>query len=204
MMTQPILAYDCACEGASIALMHSGERFTHRIEQSQQAGELVASIDALLQQHGVAYTDLACIVTTVGPGSFTGVRIGLAALHGFALVAQVPIKLVTTLAAAAWQVAATPASPEAFYVALRAGKGEVYAQAFRVDGQQPQPTGDIFLAPESKADWDMPCLTHAPDAALLCTIAEYLPSASLAQAVPVYIRPPDAKTPAAPSWLAAN
>ncbi len=204
MTTQPILAFDCACEGANIALMVDGRTVTRQLPQAQQAAELVSTIDHLLHEHDVAYGDLSCIVTTVGPGSFTGVRIGLAALHGFALVSATPVKTLTTLAAIAWQVATQPAPPEECYITLRAGKGEVYAQAFRFTNGQPSAMGDIFLAPETKTDWDKPCHSHAPSAALLCSIAHALATVALADALPLYIRPPDAKVPQPLAWLASN
>ena len=206
MSNKPILAYDCACTGASIALRINGNTHTRAIGQTAQAAELVPTIDALLRDHGVRYVDLGAIVTTVGPGSFTGVRIGLATLHGFVLVANIPVKLLTTLEAMAWQVAASEHAPEPFYITLRAGKGEVYAQAFTREATTPRATGDIFLAPEDKADWDKPCIADisAPDAAIMASIAEHLPMATLAQALPVYIRPSDAVVGAGYAWLAAN
>ncbi len=206
MNTKPILAYDCACAGASIALRVNGNTHARAIGQSAQATELVPTIDALLREYGVAYTDLSAIVTTVGPGSFTGVRIGLAALHGFVLVANIPVKLLTTLEAMAWQAAAREHAPETFYITLRAGKGEVYAQAFTREATTPRAQGDIFLAPEDTSDWDRSCIADisAPDAVVMATIAEHLPLATLAQALPVYIRPPDAVVGAGYAWLAAN
>lgn len=202
---KPILAYDCATVGASLALLVDGHIHTRAIGQTRQAAELVPAIDALLREHHVSYADLGCIVSTIGPGSFTGVRIGLAALHGLVLVSQTPIKLVTTLQAMTWRIANAPTE---YYITLRAGKGEVYAQRFAATTAR----GDIFLAPETKQDWDLPCFGNVPDmhsphyiagasAETLCTIADQLPNATLADALPLYIRPPDAKQPAPLSWL---
>lgn len=208
---KPILAFDTACTGASIALRVGGHTHTRRLEQSQQAAELVCAIDALLREQAVAYRDLGCIVSTVGPGSFTGVRIGLAALHGFVLVNPTPIKLLSTLGAMAWQAVQATDAPASFYISLRAGKGEVYAQRFTIKDKAPIAAGDIFLAPEGRTDWDAPCFGNdanspiaGPDAGLLCSIADRLPESSLADAAPLYIRPPDAIAPAPLSWLAAN
>lgn len=198
---KPVLAFDSACIGASIALLVNGKMHVRTLEQSQQAAQLVPAIDALLKEHGVTYKELGCIVTTTGPGSFTGVRIGLAALHGFVLVNSTPVKLVSTLAAMAWQ-AVRAAKPPRFVITLRAGKGEVYAQYFTCENDTPKAEGDIFLAPETKTDWDAPCFSDLPDAAVLCAIAELLPAATLVDAVPLYIRPPDALPPAPLAWLA--
>lgn len=207
MSTKPILAFDTATTGATIALNVNGTITTRTLEQSKQAAELIPAIDALLSDANIAYADLAGIVTTVGPGSFTGVRIGLAALHGFALVHRTPIKIITTLEAMAHQVNRA----DAFIICLRAGKGEVYAQKFVAM----KATGDIALYPEAKTDWDAPCFGNqldttdanyiaGPDAAILCRIADQLPTVSLAEAMPLYIRPPDAAIGAPLPWLSAH
>lgn len=215
MNKKPILAYDCATTGATVALLLDGRIIGRTLDQTRQAADLVPTIDGLLREHGLGYSDLDCIISTVGPGSFTGVRIGLAALHGFVLVAKTPIKLLSTLETMAWQVAATADAPVEFHIVLRAGKGEVYAQRFRHEQHVPISNGEIFLAPETQTTWDAPCFgtladvneknyIAGPDAATLCAIADQLPSVSLADAVPLYIRAPDALPPAPLSWLNAN
>ena len=207
MSTKPILAFDTATTGASIALMVNGTIATRAIGQTEQAAQLIPSIDSLLKDANISYRDLGCIVTTIGPGSFTGVRIGLAALHGFVLVNKTPLKLITTLEAMAWQVKST----DDFYIALRAGKGEVYAQRFN----RTNTSSDITLYPEGKTDWHAPCFGNhlpadndhfiaGPDATILCTIAEHLPTMALTDAMPLYIRPPDAVIGAPPAWLTAH
>lgn len=203
MNTKPILAYDCATVGASVALRVGGNTHARAIGQTQQAAELVPTIDALMREHGVAYADLAAIVTTTGPGSFTGVRIGLAALHGFVAVHGIPVKLLTTLEALAWQAARAQAH-EAFTVTLRAGKGEVFAQDFRAENGVPVVTSEISLQPETKADWALTMVTGQPDAGMMAEITNVLPQAPLTEAVPHYIRPPDAAVPKPYAWLRAN
>ncbi len=212
MNRKPILAYDCATVGASLALQAGRSTLTRHIEQTRQAAELVPAMQALLAEQNITYEALQCIVTTTGPGSFTGVRIGLAALHGLVLVTGTPVKLLTTLAAMAWQVTTRTEVPPLFYILLRAGKGELYVQKFSYRAPHPVPMGEIFLAPETTQAWDAPCFGNVadtsslayfqgPDAATLCAIAPYLPTTPLAEAVPTYIRPPDAIAPAPLAWL---
>ena len=105
MSIKPLLAFDCAGLRASVALHTNGTTREHHIEQGHQAVQLVPAIDTLMRESGVTYADLGHIITTIGPGSFTGVRIGLATLHGLVLVTQTPIKTLTSLAAMAWEVA---------------------------------------------------------------------------------------------------
>ena len=213
MKKTSVLAFDCACFGASIALSADGTTRTTQLTQGEQATGLVNAMDGLLKQAGVAYQDLDTIISTVGPGSFTGLRIGLAALHGLVLVNRTPIKLLSTLEAMAWQVARRPHAPSSFIVSIKAGKGELYAQEFTADDGEPSARGEIYFTPETKADWALPCYGNhlpegdahhlpGPDAATLCAIAPRLPVATLAEAMPLYIRPPDAAIPARPTWLA--
>lgn len=211
METKPLLAFDCATAGANIALSIHGIPHIRELPQGEQASGLVAAIDELMREHALEYSDLQCIITTIGPGSFTGVRIGLAALHGFALASNVAVKTLTSLQAMAWHVAQMPAAPQRFMTALRAGKGEIYAQEFDMHGEIPLPIGDIFLAPETQTHFAMPCYSNlqadpalfiaTPNAATLCAIAHHLPKTSVSEALPCYIRPPDAKIPTPLHWL---
>jgi tRNA threonylcarbamoyl adenosine modification protein YeaZ len=60
---------------------------------------VLEAVDSLLDEHGVAPSELDGVAVGVGPGSFTGVRIGLAAARGLALSLDVPVAGVSTLAA---------------------------------------------------------------------------------------------------------
>lgn len=215
MTNQPILAFDCATVGGSVALMVNDTITTQRIGRTAQAAELVPAIDALMRAANLNYADLGTIVSTVGPGSFTGVRIGLAALHGLVLVHPTPLKMLSTLEAMAWAVTTRAEVPATFEVALRAGKGELYSQRFdNVEGK-PAALSDIRLVPETFDGWeapsfgnhhpvDAPQFLDGPDAQTLVTIAHHLPATSLAEALPVYIRPPDAIIGAPHPWLVRN
>jgi tRNA threonylcarbamoyladenosine biosynthesis protein TsaB len=71
----------------------------HREEGRGQAATLLPAIAAVLQQAAVDRRALSMIAVTVGPGSFTGVRVGLAAARGLALALGVPLAGITTTAA---------------------------------------------------------------------------------------------------------
>jgi tRNA threonylcarbamoyl adenosine modification protein YeaZ len=201
MSTDVILAYDCATVGASIALQVDRRTYTCRLPQKLQAASLISSIDGMLAAQGLRYDSLSAIVSTCGPGSFTGVRIGLAALHGFALVTHVPIKLLTTLEAVAWQQLDKPDSSQEFIVRQHAGKGEVFAQRFLIKHGVPIPCEEISLYPEHANMGHLPVYSEEIDAAMLCKIASLLPEVPISEALPIYIRPPDASPPAPYTWL---
>src|SRR5213596_4397042 len=93
-----ILAFDTATEIATSALVADGEVLGERASRAQT---LLEDVDALLRQGGAHPGDLDALAVGVGPGSFTGVRIGLAAARGLALSLDLPIAGVSTLEALA-------------------------------------------------------------------------------------------------------
>jgi tRNA threonylcarbamoyladenosine biosynthesis protein TsaB len=92
------LAFDTATEVATSALVDDGEVLGERYSHAQT---LLEDVDALLRQGGAHPRDLDVVAVGVGPGSFTGVRIGLAAAQGLALSLAVRGAGVSTLAALA-------------------------------------------------------------------------------------------------------
>jgi tRNA threonylcarbamoyl adenosine modification protein YeaZ len=93
-----ILAFDTATERATSALVDDGEVLGERVSR---ASTLLADIDALLRQAGAHPRDLDALAVGTGPGSFTGIRIGLAAARGLGLALGVPAAGVSTLDALA-------------------------------------------------------------------------------------------------------
>jgi tRNA threonylcarbamoyl adenosine modification protein YeaZ len=93
-----ILAFDTATNVATSALVDNGEVVAERASRAQT---LLEDVDALLRQGGAHPRDIDALAVGTGPGSFTGVRIGLAAARGLALALGVPGAGVSTLAALA-------------------------------------------------------------------------------------------------------
>ena len=101
-----ILAFDTATDRATSALVDDGEVLGERVSR---ASTLLADVDALLRQAGAHPRDIGGLALGTGPGSFTGIRIGLAAARGLALALGVPAAGVSTLdALAAGAPGATP------------------------------------------------------------------------------------------------
>ena len=93
-----ILAFDTATEVATSALVDDGEVLAERASRAQT---LLEDVDALLRQGGAHPRDLDALAVGTGPGSFTGLRIGLAAARGLALSLSLPGAGVSTLQALA-------------------------------------------------------------------------------------------------------
>jgi tRNA threonylcarbamoyladenosine biosynthesis protein TsaB len=92
------LAFDTATAVATSALVDDNEVLGERVSRAQT---LLEDVDALLRQAGAHPSDLDRLAVGLGPGSFTGVRIGLAVAHGLALSLELPGSGVSTLAALA-------------------------------------------------------------------------------------------------------
>lgn len=93
-----VVALDTATAVATTALVSDGELLGERVTVPIRVLE---DLDALLQDAGAAADDIEALVVGTGPGSFTGVRLGLAAVRGLALALDVPVAGVSTLDALA-------------------------------------------------------------------------------------------------------
>src|SRR5438876_6200983 len=105
---------------------------------------LMGTIDRLLTDAGWTVHDLEGLAVSVGPGSFTGLRIGLSTVKGLALALTIPIAAVPTLdaMAAALPFAELPVCP-----VIDARKGEVYASLYRWDDDGMRREWDYLAVP---------------------------------------------------------
>ena len=111
------LAFDTATGEATSALVDDGEVLGERVSRAQT---LLEDVDALLRQAGAHPRDIDRLAVGIGPGSFTGVRMGLAVARGLALSLELPGAGVSTLAALA------AGAPDALPV-IDAKRREVFA-----------------------------------------------------------------------------
>ena len=93
-----ILAFDTATDVATSALVSDGEVLGERVSR---AVTLLEDVDALVRQAGARTRDIDALAVGIGPGSFTGVRVGLATARGLALALDLPVAGVSTLDALA-------------------------------------------------------------------------------------------------------
>jgi tRNA threonylcarbamoyladenosine biosynthesis protein TsaB len=91
-----ILAFDTATDVATSALVEEGEVLG---ERTSRAVTLLEDVDALLRQAGARTGDIQGLAVGTGPGSFTGLRVGLATARGLAFALGVPVAGVSTLEA---------------------------------------------------------------------------------------------------------
>jgi len=101
-----ILAIETATERLSAALVTGDAVFERNADSRSSHCELLAGfIGDILKDAGVDFTDIHCVAVSLGPGSFTGLRIGIATAMGLAYSLGVPAVGVDTLMAMAWKAA---------------------------------------------------------------------------------------------------
>jgi len=130
-----LLAADTSGKHGSIALAQCAAEGCDVIEVVPLEGgtfsaQLVPQIAALLAKHGFNKTEIGGFAVASGPGSFTGVRVGLAAIKALAEVLQKPIAAVSLLEA----VVVASGSQGRVTAVMDAGRGEVYAGEYEVQG----------------------------------------------------------------------
>jgi tRNA threonylcarbamoyladenosine biosynthesis protein TsaB len=137
-----VLAIETSVSQASVALIESGQLVIAResARPKQSAERLLPLIAELLSEAGWPRRSLDRIGVSVGPGSFTGLRVGIACAQGLALGLDVPLLGVSSLRAMARAVPAT--LPGTRCAVLDARRGEVFAGAY-----QPGPCAREALAP---------------------------------------------------------
>jgi len=133
-----ILAIDTATRFISLAL-HDGQQLLLEntwLTANNHSVELAPAIRATFAQARTAPARLTAVAVSQGPGSFTGLRIGMGVAKGLALAAGCSLVAVPTLEIVA---AAVPVGPQALIAVLQPGRGRICAQAFRAAASRWEP-----------------------------------------------------------------
>lgn len=152
LSNQPvILSLETATRGGSVFLGRGTEELTSRLGDPEvsHSNSLLRDINDCLEEGGLSLRDLDLLACAVGPGSFTGLRIGIATMKALAATLSRPCAGIPTLHAVAHA-----AGPSQSTVALLpAGRGEVFAQMFSVsgDGLVEELDDAAHLSPENLA-----------------------------------------------------
>ncbi|AGA64148.1 Inactive metal-dependent protease-like protein [Liberibacter crescens BT-1] len=146
-----ILALDTSSVECSVAVYDSLSTgvlgFDVKVLGRGHAEYLIESVDAAIIKSGLSISQVECIVTTVGPGSFTGVRVAVSAARGFALALGCPALGIGNLEVLAH--AYLERSSKNSVMALINGRiGYVYLQSFSIDGS---PLSEAMLVSYEKA-----------------------------------------------------
>jgi len=150
-----LLAIDTSTLVASAAVVDGATVLSQRqSDVSSHSDNLLVIIDEVLAEAGVKLAELDAIAIGLGPGSFTGLRIGMSSAKGLAYACGKPLYGVSSLAALAMALAGDEPNPEAIYVpVLDARRSEVFAGFYRIDNDGIRSVGEeAVLAPELLAE----------------------------------------------------
>ena len=207
-----LLAFDTATPAVTVAL-HDGERVvaSHLTVDAMRHGELLSpGIVAVLDQAWVQRQDLTAIAVGVGPGPFTGLRVGLVTARTLALALDIPVYGVCTLDVLAARAVDAGTVQGPFLVATDARRKEVYWASYdvtgsRLDGPHVSKPADVASALPvvgSGAALYPEAFPHAagpvhPDAGVLAQVVTD-ERAELLDPEPLYLRRPDVAAPGRP------
>lgn len=194
-----ILALDCSFTGLALALQNGAHTHVFGTSTPRSSDVLPTEIAELFVKSATSAAALSRILVTTGPGSFTGIRLGLATAEAFKLIyPHIEIIGLSTLHALARQVVATHHPEQPFTLMLDAAGGQTYQQTFSATGNPLSPAVCEPLNPspstlhptffQSSLMLASPAVAlEALDASHLFTLAEdptnHLP------ATPVYLKP---------------
>jgi tRNA threonylcarbamoyladenosine biosynthesis protein TsaB len=130
-----ILALDTTTGSGSVALLKNTRLLAEINAESPttHSSRLLRSVDELLRRNRLAIQDIDGFAVAAGPGSFTGIRIGLSTIKAFAFASRKPIAAVSSLAALAMKLRETQG--RLLCPLIDAKKGEVYAALLEKQGR---------------------------------------------------------------------
>lgn len=196
-----ILAIDSSSGACSVAVLNAGKilSYIEELSATLQAKRLINMVEEALAASSTSYDELTKIAVTVGPGSFTGIRIALAAARGIGLAAKKPVVGYSGLVVLAYGASKSQKNASICAV-LNAGKGEIIYQNF-----------SAYLSPLSEPTLGKPSTVIPEQSGILvgygCENEQTFPRADFlamlanehlelaVSPLPFYVRPPDAKLP---------
>lgn len=218
-----ILALESSGAACSAAFYEDGRLRARRFERRArgQAERLMPMVTEVAAEAGAELASVDLFAATVGPGAFTGLRIGLATLRGLALSAHRPMLGVTSLEAIAHGTTPEERSGRRLLVLIESRRSELYAQSFASDlapldapravpaatlaeayaGERLLLAGDAAARAEAELNaagceltWSS--ASDVPDAAIVATLAAArVHLARTAPPAPLYLRPADTTLP---------
>jgi tRNA threonylcarbamoyladenosine biosynthesis protein TsaB len=160
MIDRPaVLSIDTALQGCSAAVLDCAGHVFYRTESMGrgQSERLVPMIEQVMAKAGLSYKDLSLIAVTIGPGAFTGLRIGLSAARAFGASLGIPVLGVTTFEPLARMY--REQAMGRFAVVLETKRSDFYTQIFTPDGA---PEGEMAAS----SGVDLAARLHAGDSVL--------------------------------------
>lgn len=215
-----VLGFDTSTAATSVCLLRDDGKAFERIPTEEEllgppghARELLPSVQHVMTEAELRYSDLGAVAVGVGPGTFTGVRIGVTTARALAHAEDIPVHPVSSLAALAQGIHAEHRLP-----LIDAKRGELFAALYRGDDELWPPfatapgalvervreaavsavtggDGSLRFRKELEAGGIGvgPAAAHAVRGLHICRLAALVPAVPPEAVVPNYLRDPDAK-----------
>lgn len=162
---------EASTRSISVALLEDEQVLAERLDEGggHHAETLLPAVVAVLAEAGRPLASVEGFAVSIGPGSFTSLRIGLATVKGLAMPADLPVAAVPTLRAHAWQWGGD-APGVAVAALLDARRGERYAAVFGAAGE-PRLEEGLYDVEALRRALPAECVLVGDDAALLAELA---------------------------------
>ncbi len=136
-----ILCFDVSNNNCSVAIARGQEilSFKQELTPSIQAEKLMIMIESAFKEAAMDYSDIDYLAVTVGPGSFTGIRIGLAAAKGLLYASNIEGVAITNFEAAFYRLKMQVKEFDSAIIMLNAYRNQLYVQQFFQDGTMLDP-----------------------------------------------------------------
>ena len=136
-----ILCFDTSNNVCSVAIAKGQEilSFKQELAPSVQAEKLIVMIESALKEIAMDYSDINYLAVTVGPGSFTGIRIGLAAAKGILYASDIRGVAITNFEAVFYRLKMQVKEFDSAIIMLNAYRNQLYVQQFFSDGKALDP-----------------------------------------------------------------
>jgi tRNA threonylcarbamoyl adenosine modification protein YeaZ len=218
-----ILCFDVSSNSCSVAIAEGQNIFFFEQEMrpSMQAERLMVIIERALKSTGKLYKDLDYLAVTVGPGSFTGIRIGLAVAKGILYASNIQGVAINNFESAYYRMQMQIKEYDSAFIILNAYRNQVYVQQFMQNGTKTTPSlinntdiidllkqtkgrtictgsGVPILYPELTGLDHLTILPRFPIIRAIHTARladDKINRGDIAPIEPLYIRPPDAVIP---------
>lgn len=185
-----IILIETSTSLCSTALVEDGKIVCERVSEEPRAHASLTApfIQEMLTERGLKVKDCSAVAVSKGPGSYTGLRVGVSTAKGLCFGAGIPMISVGTLDTLVWQALDEELVPEGCGVIvpmIDARRMEVYTGKFTADGKQVSPTvAQVIEAGTLKAELDKGPVLFIGDGAEKCKEVIDSPNASFIQCCP--------------------
>ena len=148
----PLLAIETSDSICGACVYFSEEKFfsSKLVQKHSHAEKLFGVINSVLEMASITQNELKSIAVSNGPGSFTGLRIGMSAAKGIAQALSIPIIPVPTFEALAFQISSILPEGSNFIISNKVGRDEVYFAMFQITGNNYIFKEELKIIPVSK------------------------------------------------------